>query len=122
MQLYLRHELATSQHGMVARKTKTRFIIYARLTLNDEERRLVNTFDMHDAVLVVTPGDVVRGEPKELPHDVQELVNGTELACPSFAAMLSVEERLRSGCENLKDMIAAARALSAQHETIINFE
>jgi hypothetical protein len=120
VKLLIRRELATSQHGL-ARKTKTRFIIYVRLELSEEERRLTTTFDLADAVLVTSPGDVVRGEPQQLPHDVAELVNGAEISNPSFAEMLSLEERLRNGCENLKNIFEAARQVSAQHETVTEF-
>jgi hypothetical protein len=120
MKLLIRRELASSQHGL-ARKTKTRFITYARLELTEEERKLTVTFDLADAVLVTSPGDVVRGEPQQLPHDVAELVNGTEISSPSFAELLSLEERLHKGCEKLKEMFEAARQVSTQHEAVFEF-
>ena len=120
MQLYLRREMITSKHG-IGRQTRTQFHLYARLTLIEVEKHLIVDFDLADAVLVTSEGDVVRGEKAERPSDVAELVNGHDFNSPSFPEMLRIEEGLAKGCENLRGLLDKAAEVRAQHETVAEF-
>ena len=124
MKLYLRRQTLTATKGMLSKRTEFSFSLYARLDLDQDERELVNGYDL---------GRVKLGShEKPLPtnkeilytksYSVAHLIPGRDISCLSFLNMMGLEQSLVKGCHFFREVLEHASDIKQSHEALYAFD
>lgn len=95
------------------------FEVDAQVELTDEERNLVEHYNMHNMVLLSRPLVTIWGKPsdQQVEVTVKDLLGGEAFKCKDLSEVVAYSDGLKEACRNFKTYMDVARGFRGQ-ETI----
>jgi hypothetical protein len=105
MRLTIRRNQA-DQKGFFGGHKGVNFSLYSKADLTMEERALIERYKVGDYVLAeYTWRPRSGGEPVQVAIRVNTLANGTTDTTDSITTLLNLEDAIKGGCQNLKNLL-----------------
>jgi hypothetical protein len=83
-----------------------RFSLFAKADINSDERALIDRYKVGDYILASYEQPIKRTSEKlEFHLSVNSLVNGKTTELESISTLLDLEEEIKKGCQNLKNLL-----------------
>jgi len=91
------------------------FSLHARAEVSPDERKLIDHYKVGDYTLA-TYEDVYKGQPFQVGYSVNDLINGKNAELTSVSSLLALEDSIKNGCRNLKDLLSVMSTFGGEQE------
>ncbi len=103
MKLTIRRNQADVK-GMFGGHKGVSFSLFGKCAVSDAERALIDKYKVGDYILA-SYAVPTRGEPIEFKITVNSLISGTTHNAGDIDTLLKLEEEMKTGCNNLKNLL-----------------
>ncbi len=100
--------------GMFGGHKGVSFTLYARADVTDEERSLIDHYQVGQHVLVVFEIPVRGDQSVTFRWTVQHLIDGETTEADSISTLISLEEQIKESCRNLKELLGVMKTFGGE--------
>lgn len=90
-----------------------RFSLSAKVKLSDEERGLIDRYKASEYILA-SYEKIIGGEKFETHFSVNDFINGRTVEINDISTLLDLEEQIKGGCQNLKNLLTVMRTFGGE--------
>lgn len=90
------------------------FSLYAKADITDDERALIERYKVNDYILASYELPIKGSESQGFNLSVDRLTRGATTETSSISALLELEEKIKSGCQNLKSLIEVMKTFGGE--------
>ncbi len=112
MQLVIKRNQADVK-GLFGGHKGVRFNLSAMVKITDEEKALIERYKVGDYVLASYERPL-KGEAFEVKLTVHDFINGRSVEMDSISTLLDLEEQIKLGCQNLKNLLLVMRTFGGE--------
>lgn len=113
MKLTIRRNQADVK-GMFGGHKGVSFSLFGKCAVSDAERALIDKYKVGDYILASYSVPTGRSEPIEFRITVNNLISGTTNNANDIDTLLKLEEEMKTGCNNLKNLLMVMNSFGGE--------